>query len=165
MQGMQLLFLKFSREDERQADSLGVEYSSKIGYDAHKMADFFQVLNKMQLASDYAGIPTFLSTHPDPGDRDNSVNQKATEWQERLQYSSWNVNHDNYLKMIDGIVYGEDLKQGYVEGNTFYHPELKFRFSFPSGWQLENSPLQVLMGSKDGKALVIFTVSSQKNIG
>jgi len=69
LQGMQLLFLKFSRDDERQADALGVEYSSKINYDAHKMADFFQVLNKMSMAESQGGVPTFLSTHPDPGDR------------------------------------------------------------------------------------------------
>ncbi len=68
LQGMQLLFLKFSRDDEREADRLGVEYSSKIGYDAHKMADFFKVLaedDACQKAK--VVIPTFMSTHPDPG--------------------------------------------------------------------------------------------------
>src|SRR5690554_1232195 len=73
LQGMQLLFLKFSRDNEREADRLGVEYASKIQYDAQKMADFFNVLNKMNMASDHGGIPTFLSTHPDPGDRYNAV--------------------------------------------------------------------------------------------
>jgi predicted Zn-dependent protease len=81
MQGMQLLFLSFSRTDEREADRLGVEYSSKEGYDAHKMADFFKVLQKMQLGSSQGGFPAFLSTHPDPGDRYNTVNQNANEWQ------------------------------------------------------------------------------------
>ena len=131
LQGMQLLFLKFSRDDERQADGLGVEYSSKIGYDAHKMADFFKVLQKMSLAENQGGIPTFLSTHPDPGDRYNSVNQSATKWQTKLNLPQYKVNQDGYLQMIDGIIYGEDPKQGYVEGYTFYHPDLKFKFRFP----------------------------------
>jgi len=164
LQGMQLLFLRFSRDNEREADRLGVEYSSKISYDAHRMADFFQVLNKMSLASSEGGVPTFLSTHPDPGDRYNSVNQKATEWQDSLKYPVWKVNGDNYLQMVDGIVYGEDPRQGYVEGNTFYHPELKFKFTFPQGWQLENSPIQIMMGPQDGKALMIFTFASQKTL-
>ena len=164
MQGMQLLFLKFSRDNEQESDRLGVEYSSKIGYDAHKMADFFNVLNKMNQTSDNAGIPSFMSTHPDPGDRYNSVNQKATEWQSKLNYPSYNVNPDSYLRMIDGIVYGDDPRQGYVEGNTFYHPEMKFKFSFPAGWALENSPVQVRMAPKDGKALMIFTLSPQKTL-
>lgn len=164
MQGMQLLFLRFSRDDEREADRLGVEYSSQIGYDAHKMADFFEVLNKMSMSSEVAGVPTFMSTHPDPGDRYNSVNQKATEWQTKLQLPEYKVNGDSYLRMIDGIVYGEDPRQGYVEGDIFYHPELKLKFSFPTGWKLENQPTQVRMAPPDGKAVIIFTMSSKKTL-
>jgi predicted Zn-dependent protease len=157
MVGMQLLFLKFSRDDERQADRLGVEYSSKIGYDAHKMADFFNVLNKMSMQSEVGGVPTFLSTHPDPGDRYIAVNKLASAWQDSLGLATWKVNHDSYLRMIDGIVYGEDPRQGYVEGNTFYHPGLQFKFLFPTGWQVENMPAQVNMAPKDGKALLVFS--------
>ncbi len=164
MQGMQLLFLKFSRDDERMADDLGVEYSSKLGYDASKMADFFKVLQKMSLAKGQSGVPTFLSTHPDPEDRYNSVKQQAKEWQDSLKRNSWEINADNYLKMIDGIVYGEDPRQGYVEGNTFYHPELKFKFAIPAGWKLENTPAQVNMAPDDGKALIVFTLVSGKSL-
>jgi predicted Zn-dependent protease len=160
MMGMQLLFLKFSRDDERQADQLGVEYSSKIGYDAHKMADFFKVLNKMSMDSEEGGVPTFLSTHPDPGDRYTAVNKLASIWQDSLGLASWKVNQDSYLHLIDGIVYGEDPRQGYVEGNTFYHPQLKFKFLFPSGWQVENMPIQVNIAPKDGKAFLVFALAS-----
>lgn len=166
MQGMSLLFLKFSRDDEREADRLGVEYSSKIGYDAHKMGDFFQVLNKMSMAESVGGVPTFLSTHPDPGARYDSVNSYTKKWQAKLAgtTSIWKVNGDSYLSLIDGIVYGEDPRQGYVEGNTFYHPELKFKFSFPSGWKLENQPSQINMAPSDGKALIIFSLSSYSSL-
>jgi predicted Zn-dependent protease len=64
------------------------------------------------------------------------------------------------MQMIDGMIYGDDPRQGFVEGNTFYHPELKFKFSFPSGWQLENQPAQVNMAPTDGKALMVFTLTS-----
>src|SRR4030042_3565060 len=164
MQGMQLLFLKFSRDDEVLAEALGVEYSSKIGYDAQKMADFFQGLNKMNMADQQGGVPTFLSTHPDPGDRYNTVRQDAKKWQDSLKLSPWKVNNDSYLQMINGIIYGEDPRQGYVEGNIFYHPELKFKFSFPSGWQFENLPTQVNMGPEDGKALMVFAFAMQKTL-
>ncbi len=164
LQGMQLLFLKFSRDDEREADKLGVEYSSKDGYDAHKMADFFKVLQKMTLAESEGGVPTFLSTHPDPGDRYNAVNQQAAEWQATLKNPTWKVNQDQYLQLINGIVYGEDPRQGYVEGNVFYHPDLKFKYTFPTGWKLENSPLQVTIMPPDGKALELFTLARQKTL-
>ena len=163
MQGMQLLFLKFSRDNEREADRLGVEYASKIQYDAQKMADFFNVLNKMNMASDHGGIPTFLSTHPDPGDRYNSVSQQASEWKSNLGHSNWKVNENSYLQMIDGMVYGEDPRQGFVDGNVFYHPDMKFRFPVPAGWQLVNSPLQVQMAPQDGRAMMVFMLAQQKS--
>ena len=164
LQGMELLFLRFSRDDERMADRLGVGYMSLLGYDGHKMADFFQVLNKMNMAESQGGVPTFLSTHPDPGDRYNSVNKSAGEWQDSLKLPAYKVNADSYLQLIDGIVYGEDPRQGYVEGNVFYHPELKFKFSRPEGWKLENAPTQVSMTPADGKALMIFSLASQKTL-
>jgi len=164
MQGMQLLFLSFSRDDERQADQLGVAYSSKLGYDAHKMADFFKVLEKMNMAHAESGVPTFLSTHPDPGDRYVDVNKQATQWQDSLRLPVWKVNTDSYLQLIDGIIYGEDPRQGYTEGNTFYHPELKFKFSFPAGWKLTNAPTQVTIQPTDNKALILFTLSNQKSL-
>jgi predicted Zn-dependent protease len=163
MQGMQLLFLKFSRDNEREADWLGVEYASKIKYDAQKMADFFNVLKKMNMASSHGGIPTFLSTHPDPGDRYNSVTQHAELWKDSLNYSDWLVNENNYLQMIDGMVYGEDPRQGYVDGNVFYHPDMKFRFPVPAGWNLENSPLQVQLAPEDGRAMMVFMLAQQKS--
>lgn len=160
MAGMQLLFLSFSREDEREADRLGVEYTSKIGYDAGKMADFYQVLIRMNLESERGGVPTWLSTHPDPGDRYNSVKQDALKWQDSLDFSSWKVNTESYLNLIDGMVFGEDPRQGYIEDDMFYHPELKFEFPVPAGWHLENSPIQVRMVPDGGEALMVFTFAS-----
>jgi predicted Zn-dependent protease len=164
MQGMQLLFLKYSRDDENESDRLGVAYASQIGYDAHKMADFFQVLQKMNLSSGQEGVPTFLSTHPDPGDRYNSVHRQAKAWQDSLKMPAYKVNSESYLSMIDGIIYGEDPRQGFVEGNTFYHPVLKFKFTIPSGWKLENQPAQVNMAPSDGKALMVFTLTSATSL-
>lgn len=164
MQAMQLMFMKFSRDDERESDRLGVQYMSLIGYDGEKMADFFNVLNNMSMESEQGGVPTFLSTHPNPGDRNASVRKLAEFWKDSLNRSDWKVNTESYLKMIDGTVYGEDPRQGYTEGNTFYHPELKFKFSYPNGWQLQNSPSQVATAPKDGKALIIFTLAQAKSL-
>lgn len=161
MAGMQLLFLSFSRENERESDRLGVEYATKIGYDAHKMADFFHVLERMSMGSEQAGVPTFMSTHPNPEDRFNTVHRISDEWQAKYPGKEFIVDSNDYLSMIDGIVYGEDPRQGFVEGNTFYHPELKFRFAFPTGWTLVNAPTQVQIAAPDKKAGIIFTLSKE----
>ncbi len=164
MQGMELLFLSFSRDNEREADALGCEYATKMAYDGTKMADFFQVLNKMNMASSHGGVPTFLSTHPDPGDRQNAVLRDSRAWQDSLDLPLYKVNGDSYLKLIDGMIYGEDPRQGYTDDNTFFHPEMKFKFSYPVGWTLTNAPTNVTVQPADGKALMLFTLSNQRSL-
>lgn len=160
---MGLLFLKYSRDNESESDGLGAEYSTKIGYDANEMADFFKTLKALGEKAG-AEIPTFFSTHPDPGDRYNKVKEHAAEWQAKVPKDSYKVNRESYLKMIDGIIYGEDPRQGYVEAGVFYHPDLKFSFPVPNNWRLLNSPTQVQMAPSDGKALMIFTLSQGNSL-
>ncbi len=161
-QGVGLMFLKFGRDDESQSDKLGVSYSTKIGYDSHQMGDFFKTLGRV---SDAAGarIPAFLSTHPDPDDRFNTVHKLSDEAQKTIDKSALQVNRDQYLRMIDGLVYGEDPKEGYVEGNVFYHPELKFQFPVPSGWKTQNSPEQFVMADPSQKAMMVLNVGQGKS--
>ena len=158
-QGMGLLFLKFGRDNESESDRLGVDYSTQVGYDATEMADFFNTLKRMRDDSGQS-IPTFLSTHPDPGDRYFKVKQMASTKQSQNPNQQYKVNRDSYLRMIDGIVYGEDPRQGFVENNVFYHPELLFQFPVPQGWGLNNLPIQVQMSSKDGKAMMTMDLAS-----
>jgi predicted Zn-dependent protease len=61
-----------------------------------------------------------------------------------------------YLNRIENMVYGADPRQGFVEKNTFYHPEMRFSFEFPQAWQLQNMPAQVIIGSENGEAAVIL---------
>lgn len=163
MQGMELLFLKFSRDHERESDRLGVEYASKLSYDPQEMGNFFNTLSRMSATEGPSGIPTFLSTHPDPGDRYRDVTRLSDDWKKKLGNDNWQVNEESYLRMIDGIVYGEDPRQGFQEDNVFYHPELKFSFPVPAGWMLVNSPSQVQMAPKDGQALVVFTLAAESS--
>jgi predicted Zn-dependent protease len=160
---MQLLFLKYSRNHETEADKLGVEYSTKAGFDAHHMADFFKTLKSLSEESG-SEIPTFLSTHPDPGNRYKEVGELTDEWQAQVPKTTFKVNRDSYLAMIDGVIYGEDPRQGYVQSGVFYHPDLKFSFPFTSDWQLANSPTQVQIAPSNGKALIIFTLAQGSSL-
>lgn len=162
-QSLGMLFLKFGRDDESQSDGLGVDYSTQIGYDAHEMANFFATIKRLSDKSGQA-IPTFLSTHPDPADRFNRVHQLADKAQQGKNRSNLKVNRESYLRMIDGLVYGEDPRQGYVENNNFYHPVLKFQFPIPTGWKTANSPSQFQMGSADGKAMMILTLAQGNSL-
>ncbi len=162
-QGLGLLFLKFGRDQESQSDELGVRYSSLIGYDSHEMADFFQTLNRLSARAGQS-IPDFLSTHPNPVNRYAKVHQMSDEIQSELGLRNLKVNRNEYLRRIDGLVYGEDPRQGYAEDGYFFHPELRFAFPVPYNWQLVNSPQQVQMAPEDGKALMIFTLSPERTL-
>lgn len=155
-QAMQLLFLKFGRDAERESDRLGVEYSSKLGYDAQKMANFFNTLKQKEGGS---SLPEFLSTHPDPGNRYNTVSKLAKDWKQKLALTNPKDNRSAFLQKIDGIVFGEDPKQGFVENNTFYHPELRFQFPIPNGWKHQNSPQSFQMAPSNGQALLMLTLA------
>lgn len=163
-QGLGLLFLKFGRDAERQADELGVEYSSKVGYDANEMADFFTTLERKGQQSGADQLPDFLSTHPNPGDRNAKVHQLANKYQRQHNMKDPIVNRNTFLKRIEGLVYGEDPRQGYREGNAFYHPGLKFQFPVPAGWKYQNSPQAVQMAPPDGKALLMLTLAQGNDL-
>ena len=153
-QGAGVLLLKYSRNHESQADQIGVDYSSKIGYDANEMADFFATIKRIQDNSG-SSIPNIMSTHPDPGNRYTRVHELAKAYQTQNP-GNYQINRDSYLRMINGLMYGEDPKQGFVENNMFYHPDLRFQFPVPSGWQTQNSPSQFQMGPKGGKSSMIL---------
>ena len=157
--GVGLIFLRFSRDAERQADDLGVEYSSKVGYNSYEMANFFHTLDQMTPSEDKGGLPGWFSTHPNPADRVDAVRADAAEWQAKLGSQNWKVNRDIYLQKINGLVFGDDPRQGYVENNVFYHPDLTFEFPTPTGWNVINTPTQVQMANENQDAIILFQIA------
>jgi predicted Zn-dependent protease len=154
----QLLFLSHSREDEREADRAGVAYAEYAGFDAAQAASFFRSLQRLGERQGGGSIPSFLSTHPDPGERERTIPQLAAQFDPR----GTTVNREGYLNQIQNVVLGEDPRQGFTEGNTFYHPELAFRFAFPQGWRLANSPQMVQIAEPQGRAVMQFTFAQNQ---
>lgn len=149
--GIQLLFLKFSRNDEKQADTLGVQYARSGSYNPQQMIVFFNALQKMGDLSSGNSLPGFLSTHPLTIDRIRYTTQLLFDTDKSLI-----INRNNYLNRINNLVYGNDPRQGFVEGGTFYHPQMRFSFAVPNGWTLQNQRSQVVLVSKDKNAAVIL---------
>lgn len=158
--GLSLLFLSFSRENERQADDLGVLYSSRTGYDAHKMANLFVTLGRLNPESGQDGLPAFFSTHPNPPDRIAAIHKAAEAWQKSNPQAQLAVNREQYLRSIEGIVVGEDPRRGYVAGQVFYHPELRFQFPVPAGWTVNNTASQVQVFTEQQDAVLLLSIAS-----
>jgi len=141
-QGLGLLFLGYSRENETQADELGVGYATKAGYDPRVIPTTYAMLKRVgERQGD--DLPSFLSTHPDPGDREIRTSQLA-----RAAVAGGRrdlkIDAAGYRARIEGLIYGDDPRAGYFVGNRFYHPDLGFEMIFPDGWKNANQPSSVL---------------------
>jgi predicted Zn-dependent protease len=149
--GLQVLFLKSSRDDENQADSLGVDYARAAGFNPADMAVTFAALQKMGDLSGGGSLPGFLSTHPLTSDRIAHVQAMLKPEDGALARGP-----EAYLRTVENVVYGEDPRQGYVEGGAFYHPVLRFQFAVPAGWKVENTPSRVLLLAADENGGIIL---------
>jgi predicted Zn-dependent protease len=158
-QAAQLILLSYSRDHERESDQLGVEYSARQGYVAAEGAEFFTSLKRISEKSGQS-IPTHLSTHPDPGEREKNIPLMAEEWEEK-GFEQSIENKDKYMSLIEGMVFGENPREGFVEDEAFVHPDLEFRFPVPGGWELFNQPTQVAMVSPSEDAVIIMRIDSE----
>ncbi len=145
-----LLFMKFGREDELQSDALGFKYSMALGYDVRESPKVFTTLGRLSESAG-ARIPEWQSTHPDPGNRVQRAEQRIAA-QPAGSFAGAKVNRDSYLRLLDGMVFGENPRQGYFRATRFLHPDLRFELTFPTGWKTANLPDAVVGQSADGGA-------------
>lgn len=156
-QGLGLLFLKFGRDDETEADALGLRYMSRINEDPRELIGVMEMLDGVTQAAGGSDVPEWLSTHPNPGNRAQNISSQLDTITSNL--SSTEVNRDRYLQHIDGIVFGENPRQGYFKDNLFLHPEMKFKFEFPGGWKTANQMQGVVGLSAKQDAIIQITVA------
>jgi predicted Zn-dependent protease len=138
--GLSVLFLRHGRDAELEADRLGVEYGSGVGYDPNGVPRFLATLARIDRLSE-RGVPNWLSTHPDPGSRVTKAEPVAGKFASDAAKA---VNRDQYLERINGLVFGDKPEDGVVRGNEFLHPMLGIGVTFPEGWELTNTESAVL---------------------
>ena len=150
-QGSQLLTLKYSRSQETQADNLGIDYLRRAGYDPRAMGTVLQSLaNQNALEARLMGasanrVPEWASTHPDPASRVRAAMSRAGTG------ASGNTSRQTFLNAIDGLMYGDDPRQGIVEGRNFTHPDLALAFQTPNGFFMINGTRAVSISGQSGK--------------
>lgn len=135
-QGLGLLFLKYGRDDERQADQLGFRYMVMQGYRPSQMADVFRALQQSSKLAGASPLPNWLSSHPSEPERIENTEARIAALPDAQR--NGRVDRDAYLTHLDGLVYGSDPRNGFFRGDSFYHPRLAFRFEVPADWQRQN---------------------------
>jgi predicted Zn-dependent protease len=142
--GMSLLFLSYSRNDESQADQLGLRYAQNAGFDLRESPELFRLLDRAEKVEGAGRLPHWLSTHPDPGSRRHRLEEKIAEMQQAgTSFEGTTVNRDAYVARLDGMVFGENPREGFFRKGLFLHPEMQFQFEFPDGWETSNEKASV----------------------
>lgn len=153
--GAQLYTLKYGRDQEYQADGLGIRYMTAAGYDPYASADMLASLAaSSNLAARTSGrnanaVPTWASTHPNSADR---VRRAAALAKQTGRPETTPPQDTAYLRMLDGMPYGDDPKEGIVDGQTFRHPGLKLKFTAPNGYAIANGSDAVTVVGQGGQA-------------
>ena len=155
--GMQALLQGYSRDQELEADMLGVRYMTRAGFDPHAMTSFFRKLQAHQaLEARLAGRPggdgglDIMATHPRTVDRI----EQAIKLSKATAIAGARIGRDAYLTAIDGMIFGDDPGQGIRAGRDFSHAGLGVRFTVPPGYVLYNHPDQVVAQGPGGGLLV-----------
>ncbi len=160
--GANLYMSSYSRGQENEADSLGLRYMTRGGYNADAMSVFLSSLkNQSEIEAQLAGRgksagQSYFSTHPATADRVAQTRGQAGGYPK-----GGKINHDRHLKTIDGMTYGHSAAQGFARGQNFYHTGIGFTFSVPEGFNIANQPSQVTATSQSGGVL-IFDMAQNK---
>jgi predicted Zn-dependent protease len=151
--GLGLVFLKFSRNQERQADQLGVRYTERAGLDPHGVVEALRVLQNVSQAQGDGWFPVWLSTHPDP---DKRWQRLAEEKGLGPGKPTTGAEANAYVARLDGMVYGPDPRNGVVAGNAFIQLRDGFQMSFPAGWKVEREGQTLAAGNDSEDAVVML---------
>ena len=159
-QGLSVLFLKYSRDAENQADLAGFRYALNQNYDVREMANVFQTLDRVskrgrrrQAAGVARDPPRPRHPHPEhPG-----AARHAAQGPEQARSST----ATGTCSTSQNMTYGEDPRQGFFEGGTFYHPDLRFQLTFPQGWKTQNGAEAVMAGSPQQDAIIQLSLAGK----
>jgi predicted Zn-dependent protease len=156
-QALGLLFMKFGRDDENQADELGLRYMTREAYDPREMLEVFSILDGVTRAEGGGGrMPDWLSTHPSPENRTTRIQDQIAT----TGASGTIVRRGEYLRQLDGMVFGENPREGFFREDAFYHPDLRFQLAFPRGFKTQNQKQAVVGVSEAQDAIIALTLAA-----
>jgi predicted Zn-dependent protease len=150
--GVADFILRHSREDEFEADDLGLRYLERARIEPHAMLEVLETIERTTAAQGGHRIPTRQSTHPDPALRRARIESRLGPAPEVAQDRA-------YLQLVDGMLFGENALEGFLVGPRFVHPRLGIQIDFPVGWKATHADESAMTVSADGEGLVFFTTS------
>jgi predicted Zn-dependent protease len=152
--GLGVLFLKYSREAELEADRLGVRYTSMTGWDPTGVPGMLSTLGRLDEASGSSrGVPNWALTHPPAADRVARLEEAVSA----APTTGPRVTDAPALERhLDGLVFGDSREKGIVRGREFLHPILRLAVRFPDGWQIANTDERVVARQEESTSVAML---------
>ncbi len=157
-----LTVARFSREQEFEADKIGIRTVAKAGFDPYAASRFLDKLGRWSAlhagGSGASDRPDMMATHPSTPDR-----IAAAVAQAKLIGAKGigDAARDSYLSAIDGLAFGDNPAQGLALQNVFLHPKLGFAFRAPDGFALENQTSALIgVGEAGTQALRLDSIDA-----
>jgi len=158
-----LSLAQFSRNQELQADEIGIKTVAASGYDPFAASRF---LLRMEAYSGFRSISgatnsqlDFLATHPATPQR---VKLATTAARQISAPGVGATDRDALLDGLDGVLYGDREEEGYIRGLNFIHPRLGIAFRVPAGFALDNSKAAVIANGPENVAIRFDSVARPK---
>ena len=152
----QLRSLSFSRNQEYQADTLGIRYLTAAGYDPLASSTMLAALSRSAAlearvqGNSNRSTPEWAQTHPL---NENRTRQAAASAQRTGRAGTGLRNRDAFLAQLDGVLVDDDPAQGIIDGRSFTHPDLRLQFSVPVGYQMQNGARAVTIAGRRAGAV------------
>ena len=147
-----------SQKQEFEADETGIRFLANAGYDAQAQSRFLaSMAAKAQVEAAIAGGSynpnrvDFFASHPATADRVRRAAMVANT----SPGNPTALGQGAYFAMVDGLIYGDSARQGFVRGQTFVHPEMRFRYRVPEGYRITNSARQVVAQNRAGGRMIL----------
>lgn len=150
----------YGRKQELQSDRLGAEYIAKNNYNPQDMIEVVGILKDQELFArekarregtqppSYHGL---FASHP----RNDQRLQEVIRAAEQHKDASQPVPDDGrFLRLTNGMTFGESESQGITRGNRFYHKGMNLFIEFPEGWKVINQPTQLVAVSRDRSQII-----------
>lgn len=139
-----LRLAQFSRNQELEADAIGIRSIGRAGYDPYAASRFLQSMaayaESRTVESSANRSLDFLASHPNPPQRIDLATRHARQFG---MPGVGNRERNSFLDGVDGMLFGDTPEEGFVRGTSFVHPILGISFEVPQGFVIDNSAAAV----------------------
>ncbi len=164
--GSVLAFSKFSRDDERQADDLGMRYMIDAGYNPNGAIDAMKTIQRLN-DSVPGALETWFMTHPPTGERIQALTKELnTLSASNPEILTRKIKRNDYIRLLDGMAVGEYNGKELIKGDRYYSKEYLISIPIPSGWQgyINTNAYIAAFEDTKNKSYVLFNIEPLKKI-